>query len=93
MKVSEARARRRQPTLKPSQSPAWIAILAVLEIVQSKKEISNIHLLVAPLFALLKSCIDEEEQTPLEYSKQLILSCLMNCCQKLPTGIPVSGLK
>jgi hypothetical protein len=33
---------------------------------QVKKEISGIHLLIAPLFDLLKICLDEE-QVPLEY--------------------------
>jgi U3 small nucleolar RNA-associated protein 10 len=54
---------------------------------QVNKEISGIHLLIAPLFDLLKICLDEEEQVPLEYSKQLILSCLLSCCQKLPQGV------
>lgn len=54
---------------------------------QAKKHILNVHLLIAPLFDLLKNCIDEEEQSPLEYSKQLILSCLLECCQRLPEGL------
>ena len=78
--------RPRQSVLKPSQCLLWNRILAVLEMLQVKKEISGIHLLIAPLFDLLKICLDEEEQVPLEYSKQLILSCLLSCCQKLPQG-------
>lgn len=87
IKVSELRGRRqRQQSLKPSQCLLWNRILAVLEMLQIKKEITSIHLLIAPLFDLLKICLDEEEQAPLEYSKQLILSCLLSCCQKLPQG-------
>jgi U3 small nucleolar RNA-associated protein 10 len=59
----------------------------VLEMLQVKREISKIHLLIAPLFDLLKVCLDEEEQVSLEYSKQLILSCLLSCCQKLSPGL------
>lgn len=87
MKVSELRGRRqRQPSQKPSTSILWTRILALLEMLQIKKEIANVHLLIAPLFELLKNCLDEEEQAPLEYSKQLILSCLLSCCQQLPPG-------
>ncbi len=78
--------RLRQASPKPSQSPLWSAILAVLEVLHSKKEVANVEQLIAPLFDLLKCCLDEEEQTLLEYSKQLILSCLLSCCQKLPSG-------
>jgi U3 small nucleolar RNA-associated protein 10 len=28
-------------------------------------------------------CLEFDEQPPVEYSKQLILSCLLHCCQKL----------
>ena len=88
MKVSEAKSRRqRQASMRPSQSTAWNRILAVLEMLVTKKELANIHLLIAPLFDLLKICLDEEEQAPLEYSKQLILSCLLSCCQKLSPGL------
>ena len=74
---------------KPSTSPdAWGKILAVLEVLQTKKRVESVHLLIAPLFSLLKACLDEEEeqQAALEYSKQLILSSLLSCCQKLPQG-------
>lgn len=85
--VSEMRSRRRQVSLKPSQSPQWNKILAVLEMLQIKKGITNVNLLIAPLFDLLKHCLNEDEQAPLEYSKQLILSCLLTCCQKLSPGL------
>ena len=89
MKVSEVRNRRNQqraaqPT--PGQCPQWNRILAVLEMLPTKKQITNVHQMIAPLFELLKNCLDEEEQAPLEYSKQLILSSLLTCCQKLPQG-------
>ena len=86
--MSEVKGRRqpREPSFKPSQSPVWSRILAVLEMFQSKKKIADVHFLIAPLFDLLKSCLDEEEQLPLEYSKQVILSCLLACCQQLSPG-------
>jgi U3 small nucleolar RNA-associated protein 10 len=88
MKKGELKGRRpRQPSLKPSQCLLWNRILAVLEMLQVKKNISSIHMLIAPLFDLLKICLDEDEQVSLEYSKQLILSCLLSCCQKLPRGV------
>ena len=66
-KVSELKGgRSRQSVLKPSQCLLWNWILAVLEMLQVNKEISGIHLLIAPLFDLLKICLDEE-QVPLEY--------------------------
>lgn len=69
MNVRELRGRRqRQPSMRPSTSILWNRILAVLEMLQVKKEISSVQLLIAPLFELLKSCLDEEEQAPLEYS-------------------------
>ncbi len=84
--ASRTNRRSRQPSISPSQSPLWNNILAVLEILQTKKDISRVELLIAPLFHLLKCCVNEEEQVPLEYSKQIILSCLLSCCQKLPAG-------
>ena len=88
--VNEMRSRRRQVSLKPSQSPQWNKILAVLEMLQTKKGITSVNLLIAPLFDLLKHCLNEDEQAPLEYSKQLILSCLLTCCQKLSPGLSIS---
>lgn len=87
MKVSDARNRNQRTTQpKPGQCSQWSRILAVLEMLPSKKQIANVHQMIAPLFELLKNCLDEEEQAPLEYSKQLILSSLLTCCQKLPHG-------
>jgi len=78
---------------KPSQSPVWCRMLAILEtertrleMLQEKKGLDTVQLLHAPLFEILRSCLSEEEQAPLEYSKQLVLSSLLSCCQKLPAG-------
>lgn len=86
MKVREARSNQRADQPKPGRCPQWNRILAVLEMLPTKKQITNVHQIIAPLFELLKNCLDEEEQAPLEYSKQLILSSLLTCCQKLPSG-------
>jgi len=86
MKVRKSRNNQRAAQPKPGQCPQWNRILAVLEMLPTKKQIANVHQMIAPLFELLKNCLDEEEQAPLEYSKQLILSSLLTCCQKLPPG-------
>lgn len=38
----------------------------------------------------LSRCLYFEEQAPVEYAKQLLLSCILHCCQKLsPDGTPI----
>ena len=35
-------------------------------------------------------CLDFEEQAAVEYTKQLVLSCILHCCQKLSSdGAPI----
>lgn len=35
-------------------------------------------------------CLEFEQQAPVEYIKQLLLSCILHCCQKLsPDGSPL----
>ncbi|XP_069672379.1 HEAT repeat-containing protein 1 [Periplaneta americana] len=98
-KVSTGRTRRSRKTLKESPSPellttdAWRYGITLLEWVQSKKKLQSAELLLSPLFAILEICLELEEQPPVEYSKQLLLSCLLHCCQKLsPDGVPVDAV-
>ncbi|XP_043915044.1 HEAT repeat-containing protein 1 isoform X2 [Protopterus annectens] len=65
----------------------------ILELVQHKKKLKRPQILVSPLFNLLSRCLEPQssEQGNLEYIKQLILSCLLNICQKLsPDGGKIS---
>lgn len=65
------------------ESKEWKTGISLLELVQSKKKLNNSHLILEPLFTVLKFCLDQEEQAAFEYSKQLVLGCLLYCCQKL----------
>uniref|UniRef100_A0A671PYX9 HEAT repeat-containing protein 1 n=1 Tax=Sinocyclocheilus anshuiensis TaxID=1608454 RepID=A0A671PYX9_9TELE len=65
----------------------------ILELLQHKKKLRRAQCLVPALFNLLSRCQEpaSAEQENLEYTKQLILSCLLNVCQKLsPDGGPIS---
>ncbi|OCT77815.1 HEAT repeat-containing protein 1 isoform X1 [Xenopus laevis] len=63
----------------------WPRITLILELLQHKKKLREPQLLVPSLFYLLSRCLEPSttEQTSLEYTKQLILSCLLNICQKI----------
>lgn len=63
----------------------WREGTSLLELIQNKKKLVNVHLLLPSLFDLLKRCLDFEEQAPVEYVKQLILSCILHVCNKLST--------
>lgn len=65
------------------ESKEWKSGICLLELIQSKKKLQDSHLLLEPLFSVLKFCLDQEEQAAFEYSKQLVLGCLLSCCQKL----------
>ncbi|XP_044532879.1 HEAT repeat-containing protein 1 [Gracilinanus agilis] len=68
---------------------SWQRVTLILELLQHKKKLKSPQLLVPCLFNLLSRCLETlpPEQGNLEYTKQLILSCLLNICQKLsPDG-------
>uniref|UniRef100_A0A673K3Y1 HEAT repeat-containing protein 1 n=1 Tax=Sinocyclocheilus rhinocerous TaxID=307959 RepID=A0A673K3Y1_9TELE len=72
---------------------SWPRVTLILELLQHKKKLRRAQCLVPALFNLLSRCLDPAaaEQENLEYTKQLILSCLLNVCQKLsPDGGPIS---
>ncbi|KAJ9574702.1 hypothetical protein L9F63_008137, partial [Diploptera punctata] len=89
------RLRSKRPTTQsPSpellQTEEWRRGVTLLEWIQSKKKLQSTHLLLAPLFSILNKCLQFEEQAPVEYTKQLVLSCILHCCQKLsPDGLPI----
>uniref|UniRef100_A0A2R9BBQ1 HEAT repeat-containing protein 1 n=1 Tax=Pan paniscus TaxID=9597 RepID=A0A2R9BBQ1_PANPA len=67
----------------------WQRVTLILELLQHKKKLRSPQILVPTLFNLLSRCLEPlpQEQGNMEYTKQLILSCLLNICQKLsPDG-------
>ncbi|XP_007527955.1 HEAT repeat-containing protein 1 isoform X2 [Erinaceus europaeus] len=67
----------------------WQRVTLILELLQHKKKLKNPQILVPTLFNLLSRCLEPllPEQGNMEYTKQLIFSCLLNICQKLsPDG-------
>ncbi|KAL0609241.1 HEAT repeat-containing protein 1 [Plecturocebus cupreus] len=67
----------------------WQRVTLILELLQHKKKLKSPQMLVPTLFNLLSRCLEPlpQEQGNMEYTKQLILSCLLNICQKLsPDG-------
>uniref|UniRef100_A0A667ZDD2 HEAT repeat-containing protein 1 n=1 Tax=Myripristis murdjan TaxID=586833 RepID=A0A667ZDD2_9TELE len=67
---------------------SWDRVTLILELLQHKKKLRRAQLLVPPLFSLLASLEPRVgDQGNMEYTKQLLLSCLLNVCQKLsPDG-------
>ncbi|XP_034252662.1 HEAT repeat-containing protein 1 [Thrips palmi] len=87
--------RRRSVVAPPSpqilEMKEWRCGITLLELLQNKKKLANVQLLLPVLFDLLHKCLYFEEQAPVEYTKQLLLSCILHCCQKLsPDGKPIS---
>uniref|UniRef100_A0A9J7XVY5 HEAT repeat-containing protein 1 n=1 Tax=Cyprinus carpio carpio TaxID=630221 RepID=A0A9J7XVY5_CYPCA len=75
---------------------SWPRVTLILELLQHKKKLRRAECLVPALFNLLSRCLEPAaaEQENLEYTKQLILSCLLNVCQKLsPDGGPINVLE
>uniref|UniRef100_A0A8C0DRX7 HEAT repeat-containing protein 1 n=1 Tax=Balaenoptera musculus TaxID=9771 RepID=A0A8C0DRX7_BALMU len=67
----------------------WQRTTLILELLQHKKKLKSPQILIPTLFNLLSRCLEPlpPEQGSMEYTKQLILSCLLNICQKLsPDG-------
>ncbi|NWV24353.1 HEAT1 protein, partial [Origma solitaria] len=64
---------------------SWQRVMLILELLQHKKKLRRPQALVPALFNLLSRCLEPmaSEEENMEYTKQLILSCLLNICQKL----------
>ncbi|CAD6997882.1 unnamed protein product [Ceratitis capitata] len=60
---------------------AWKQGVALLELLEHRKRLDETEQLLAPLFELLRFCLELEEQTVAEYTKQLTLTTLLHCCQ------------
>ncbi|XP_021702400.1 HEAT repeat-containing protein 1 homolog [Aedes aegypti] len=71
------------PTDSVFASTEWKCGVTLLELLQSRNQLINKERLIPKLFEVLKFCLDFEEQSGVEYVKQMILSLLFNCCTSL----------
>ncbi|NXD65414.1 HEAT1 protein, partial [Eolophus roseicapillus] len=91
--VQQTRRQKMQQQRKPQDAElapetshfSWQRIMLILELLQHKKKLRHPQALVSPLFNLLSRCLEPmaSEEENMEYTKQLILSCLLSICQKL----------
>ncbi|PKU48578.1 heat repeat-containing protein 1 [Limosa lapponica baueri] len=91
--VQQTRRQKMQQQRKPQDAElapepshfSWQRVMLILELLQHKKKLRRPQALVPPLFNLLSRCLEPmvSEEENMEYTKQLILSCLLNICQKL----------
>ncbi|KAJ3608034.1 hypothetical protein NHX12_025084 [Muraenolepis orangiensis] len=75
------------------EAVSWQRVTLILELLQHKKKLKRAQALVPPLFTLLSRSLQPTAgaQGNMDYTKQLLLSCLLNVCQKLsPDGGPVA---
>ncbi|NXG04878.1 HEAT1 protein, partial [Sakesphorus luctuosus] len=75
--------------LTPETNPfSWQRVMLILELLQHKKKLRRPQALVPALFNLLSRCLEPmaSEEENMEYTKQLILSCLLSICQKLSSN-------
>ncbi|KAK0130715.1 HEAT repeat-containing protein 1 [Merluccius polli] len=71
---------------------SWQRVTLILELLQHKKKLKKAQALVPALFTLLSRSLQPGSgaQGGMEYTQQLLLSCLLNVCQKLsPDGGPL----
>lgn len=62
--------------------------ILILLFFQNKEKTRKQHLLLPPLFAILQKCVDFADQSCVEYTKQLTLSCILNICMDIsPDGV------
>ncbi|XP_069708455.1 HEAT repeat-containing protein 1 isoform X2 [Phaenicophaeus curvirostris] len=91
--VQQTRRQKMQQQRKPQDAElaletshfSWQRVMLILELLQHKKKLKRPQALVPVLFNLLSRCLEPtaSEEENMEYTKQLILSCLLNVCQKL----------
>lgn len=73
---------------------SWQRVTLILELLQHKKKLKRAQVLVPVLFSLLTRSLEpcSDDTTNMEYTKQLLLSCLLNICHKLSaSGGPVAA--
>ncbi|XP_037133916.1 HEAT repeat-containing protein 1 isoform X2 [Syngnathus acus] len=70
---------------------SWHRVTLILELLQHKKKLKRAQMLVPVLFSLLARSLEASapEQPNIEYTRQLLLGCLLNVCNKMaPDGQP-----
>ncbi|XP_058059727.1 HEAT repeat-containing protein 1 homolog [Anopheles bellator] len=72
-------------------SVEWKRGVTMLEHLQNKTKLDNPQLLVPKLFECLKCCLDFEEQSAVEYVKQIVLSLLHHCILKVENAAAERG--
>ncbi|XP_056631660.1 HEAT repeat-containing protein 1 homolog [Diorhabda sublineata] len=90
-KIDENKKKRRigiVPTVDILDTFEWKKGVAVLEFIQDKKKIRNIECVLPIFFDLLKRCLDFDEQSAVEYPKQLLLAIIHQSCMKLDGVLP-----
>ncbi|XP_065355834.1 HEAT repeat-containing protein 1 homolog [Calliphora vicina] len=60
----------------------WKQGVVLMELLENKKKLEHTDCLIPSLFELLNCCLSVEEQTTVEYTKQLVLSAILHSCQK-----------
>ncbi|CAL9686707.1 unnamed protein product [Knipowitschia caucasica] len=88
-RMSRKAADRVQPA---GSAVPWSRVTLILELLQHKKKLRRSQNLVPPLFSLLQRRLEvsEEDLSSIEYTKQLLLNCLLSVCSKLsPEGAPI----
>ncbi|XP_068615018.1 HEAT repeat-containing protein 1, partial [Brachionichthys hirsutus] len=78
----------------PGGAVPWQRVTLILELLQHKKKLRRGQVLVPVLFTLLARSLEpcSDDGINMEYTKQLLLSCLLNVCLKLsPDGRPVAA--
>uniref|UniRef100_A0AAQ5ZYX5 HEAT repeat-containing protein 1 n=1 Tax=Amphiprion ocellaris TaxID=80972 RepID=A0AAQ5ZYX5_AMPOC len=66
---------------------SWRRVTLILELLQHKKKLRRSQSLVPVLFSLLASLEPgSADHANMEYTKQLLLSCLLNICNRLSPG-------
>ncbi|NWX47327.1 HEAT1 protein, partial [Steatornis caripensis] len=91
--VQQTRRQKMQQQRKPQDAElaletshfSWQRVMLILELLQHKKKLKRPQALIPALFNLLSRCLEPmaSEEENMEYTKQLILSCLLSICQKL----------
>lgn len=64
----------------------WKCGITWLELFQGKKKFTNEMVLMPPLFAILQRCLEFEDQSSVEYAKQLVLSSILHVSTRLETA-------
>ncbi|KAG8444101.1 hypothetical protein GDO86_009331 [Hymenochirus boettgeri] len=84
MQQQQQRKSQAPESLLEEGSVNWPRTTLILELLQHKKKLNEPQILVPTLFYLLSRCLESSNpEASLEYTKQLILSCLLNICQRI----------